>query len=80
MENKKQVFWKDKWVKTCGITKSRLRPGKNKYGLSYSVFLTCKHGFYRNVLIEWIKNCPSEQPTCPMCRKIFKVNSILNEL
>lgn len=73
----KKPFWKNKWNKTCGITKGRLRPGKNKYDLSYSVFLDCSHGFYRSALIEWIKNCPSENPTCPICRKEFKLNSIL---
>ena len=80
MLKNKQAFWKNKWNKTCGITRSRLRPGKNKYGISYSVFLNCNHGFYRNALIEWIKNCPSENPTCPMCRKIIEVNSILDVL
>lgn len=75
---KKKSFWEKRWKnKTCGISMSRLRPGKNKYGESYSVFLDCTHGFYRNVLIEWIKNCPTNQPTCPMCRTSFKPNSIL---
>ena len=65
-------FWKKKWEnKTCGITLSRLRPGYNKYGQSYSVFLPCKHGFYRSVLIEWIKSCPTTNVTCPTCRKNF---------
>ena len=71
-------FWKNKWKgKVCGITKCRLRPGKNKHGVSYSVFLDCKHGFYRTVLIEWIKNCPSEHPTCPICRNEFSVSTIV---
>lgn len=73
-----EPFW-NKWTKTCGITKSRLRPGKNKYNLSYSVFLECNHGFYRSVISEWIKNCPSEYPTCPICRREFNINSILNK-
>ena len=65
---KKISFWEKNWKdKTCGISYTRLRPGKNKFGLSYSVFLKCKHGFYRKVLIEWIKNCPSENLTCPIC-------------
>lgn len=65
-------FWKTKWNdKVCGITHSRLRPGKNKHGESYSVFLTCKHGFYRSVILEWIKNCYPNNPTCPVCRKSF---------
>lgn len=72
MNDKKVPFWKKKWCeKTCGITQTRLRPGKNKYGLSYSVFLKCSHGFYRSVLIEWIRNCPTEIPTCPVCRQLI---------
>ena len=68
-------FWKKKWKnKICGITHTRLRPGKNKNGISYSVFLPCKHGFYRSVLNEWIKRCPKDSPTCPLCRK--KIGSI----
>ena len=69
---KKIPYWKRVWKdKECGITNTRLRPGKNKYGLSYSIFLNCKHGFYRKVLVEWVKNCPKEEPTCPLCRRIF---------
>jgi hypothetical protein len=71
--NYKQVpFWKKKWDgKICCITQTRLRPGKNKYGMSHSVFLKCSHGFYRSVLIEWIKNCPTIIPTCPVCRQLI---------
>lgn len=69
---KKQPFWKKKWKdKVCGITNARLRPGKNKHGDSYSVFLECNHGFYRSVLNEWVKNCPTFPPTCPLCRQEF---------
>lgn len=65
-------FWKKKWEnKICGITHTRLRPGKNKDGLTYTVFLDCNHGFYRSVLEEWIKNCPINPPTCPICRHSF---------
>lgn len=74
----KSSYWKNKWKeKICGITQTRLRPGKNKYGQSYSVFLQCTHGFYRSTLIEWIKNCPTPCPTCPICRVEFNSNSIL---
>ena len=67
-------FWKTKWQnQICGITHSRLRPGKNKHGLSYTVFLDCSHGFYRNVLLEWVKKCPSDYPTCPICRKTINI-------
>lgn len=76
----KNHFWKNKWKdQVCGITKSRLRPGKNKYNLSYSIFLDCTHGFYRSVLTEWIKNCPTENPTCPICRKPFDIISVLSK-
>ena len=64
-------FWKRWENRICGITHTRLRPGKNKKGLSYSVFLPCEHGFYRSALNEWIKRCPKDNATCPMCRKKF---------
>ena len=68
----KNSFWYKKWKdKICGITQTRLRPGKNKHGESYSIYLDCSHGFYRSVLIEWVKNCPSKMPTCPICRQVF---------
>ena len=74
----KVKFWKNKWHnKVCGITKCRLRPGKNKSGEAYSVFLDCKHGFYRSVLIEWIMSCPTPNVTCPLCRAFIDTNSIL---
>lgn len=70
IKNNQVPFWGKKWNgKLCGITKTRLRPGRNKNGFSYSIFLTCSHGFYRSVLVEWIKNCPRETPTCPICRQ-----------
>ena len=75
---KKQLYWEKKWKnKKCGITKGRLRPGKDKNGKSYCVFLKCKHGFYRKTLIEWVKNCPTEIPTCPICRKEFTIMMVL---
>ena len=74
----KNPFWKKKWKdKICGITTTRLRPGNNINGVSYSVFLDCNHGFYRSVLIEWIKNCPTENVTCPLCRVTINADSIL---
>jgi len=75
---KKEPFWKKKWDgKICGITRGRLRPGKNRYGLTHVVFLNCTHGFYRNALVEWVRNCPTETPTCPMCRQGFEIGEIL---
>jgi|TARA_B110000967_G_C18609918_1_gene423436 hypothetical protein len=72
------TFWIKKWKnKFCGITQTRLRPGKNKQGNTYSIFLDCKHGFYRSVLIEWIKHCPTNNLTCPTCRKEFVLNVMI---
>jgi hypothetical protein len=66
------TFWDKKWNgKICGITHGRLRPGKNKHGIPYCVFLDCNHGFYLSVIKEWVKNCYPEKPTCPVCRKTF---------
>lgn len=66
------MWWKEKWGsdKICGITHSRIRPGKSKYGLPYSVKLSCGHYFYTNALIEWIK---TDHSTCPMCRKDINI-------
>lgn len=74
----KEPFWKKKWKdKICGITHSRLRPGKNKQGQPYSVFLGCKHGFYRSVIIEWVKQCNTDIVTCPICRTNIDMNTII---
>ena len=74
-ENKKP-WWNSKWGKDkiCGITHSRLRPGCNKFGLSYAVTLKCGHSFYRKPLVMWIGKC-GNVPTCPICRKSFKAIS-----
>lgn len=72
----KTPFWDKKWGgQLCGITHGRLRPGCNKQGVPYSVFLNCKHGFYRSVIIEWSKSCYPQHPTCPVCRRVFHVTS-----
>ena len=69
----KSTFWKKKWEgQLCGITHGRLRPGRNKKGDPYCIFLDCKHGFYRSVILEWVINCYPENPTCPVCRTIFR--------
>lgn len=67
------VWWNKKYGKNsiCSISKSRLRSGKNKHGLSYSVFLNCNHGFYRSALTNWVLANPEEYPRCPLCRKYF---------
>ena len=73
-----EPYWKKIWKdQTCGITNTRLRPGKNKYGLSHTIFLKCTHGFYRKVLSEWVINCPKQQPTCPICRQVFNISDYL---
>ena len=65
-------FWQKKWNgEVCGITHGRLRPGLNKKGIPFSIFLECNHGFYRSAIIEWIKVCHPNNPTCPICRKEF---------
>jgi hypothetical protein len=66
-------WWNKKYGKKslCAITQTRLRPGKNKYGLTYCVYLNCKHGFYRSALMNWVLSNPIEIPTCPLCRKEF---------
>ncbi len=66
-------WWNKKYGKNsiCGITQSRLRPGKNYYGSSYVLKLPCKHTFYRSALQKWILTHPTVLPTCPLCRKIF---------
>lgn len=60
-------WWNTKYGKDkiCGITHSRLRPGHNKNGQSYVVWLQCNHGFYRKPLEIWLKT----NNTCPICRR-----------
>ncbi len=67
------MWWNEKYGKNsiCAITQMRLRPGKNRNGMSYSIFLDCKHGFYRSALLNWIVSRPYEEPTCPLCRTSF---------
>lgn len=64
-----KLWYEKKWGKDkiCGITLTRLRPGKNSYGLSYVTKLDCEHSFYTKPLIEWSKL----NHTCPLCRKEF---------
>lgn len=64
-------WWSKKYGKDsfCGITHSRLRPGKNSKGEKYCTFLRCGHGFYTSALMEWFSKSIKE-PTCPMCRMV----------
>lgn len=76
------IWWDKKWGKNkvCGITFSRLRPGKSNDGYSYVIYLKCNHGFYRKPLGEWVIKCIREyekEPSCPICRKKFSVNLML---
>lgn len=74
MSSKRLPFWYKKWSgQLCGITHSRLRPGKNKNGNPYCVFLDCKHGFYRSVITKWANSCLQSTPRCPVCRRKFKL-------
>jgi hypothetical protein len=61
-------FWDKKWGRDqrCAITYSRLRPGKDKDGVSYCIELECGHRFYRKALFRWIID---SHYTCPVCRK-----------
>jgi hypothetical protein len=63
-------WWNKKWGKDkiCGITLTRLRPGLDKDGIPYSIYLQCGHGFYTQALLNWSET----KETCPMCRKPFK--------
>ena len=65
------MWYNKKWGqdKICGITLSRLRPGKNHYGLSYTSQLSCGHSFYTKPLIEWAKR----NNICPLCRAKFNI-------
>ena len=57
--------------KICGITRTRLRPGKNKYEETYTVFLPCKHGFCRSALKNYVLTYPTQDLICPMCRRVY---------
>ena len=68
-------WWNKKWGRDriCGITRTRLRPGKNKNGQSYVTRLECDHAFYTKALEKWVDLCPVSPPTCPCCRKSFSL-------
>ena len=74
---KKSVWWYKKYGKDsiCAITKTRLRPGRDRYGLTYALFLPCKHGFSRTALVNWVfsivENGYDDTVTCPLCRRQF---------
>jgi len=72
-------WWKKNWGNNhvCGITHSRLRPGKSKSGIPHVTKLKCNHRFYTNPLLEWMKMCPNDEPTCPVCRAKFVLMDFL---
>lgn len=77
--SKKNPWW-SKWGKDklCGITHSRIRPGKNVHGMTYVITLKCNHYFYRSALIEWTRKCDNNNLTCPICRYKFDINDCFN--
>ena len=78
---KHKPWWDKKWNKVCGITQSRIRPGKNKNGVPYVVHLSCGHPFYTNALLEWMKQHPTSNNTpCPCCRKNFTLQSLIDSI
>jgi hypothetical protein len=72
-------WWSNKWGKDkiCSITYTRLRPGKNKKGIYYTTRLKCNHLFCTYPLLEWVKKCPNEDLTCPVCRSPFILTDLL---
>ena len=67
-----QPFWNKKYGKNaiCAITLTRLRPGKNKEGIPYTITTPCGHTFYRSAFNNWL----NDHNTCPVCRKNLKNN------
>jgi hypothetical protein len=72
-------FWNKKWGKDqkCAITCSRLRPGKDRNGLSYTIELECGHRFWRKALVQWVitsyaNTTEHAHPSCPVCRQHIK--------
>lgn len=78
----KKPWWSKKWGndKTCYITHTRLRPGKNRKGVYYTTHLDCNHSFCTYPLLEWIKQCPKNTPTCPACRTAINLNELIDKI
>lgn len=74
-------FWCKKWGKEhcCGITFSRLRPGKNKKGVYYTTDLKCGHRFCTYPLLNWMKVSNNSDAKCPLCRQPFTILDMLKE-
>jgi len=75
-------WWNKKWGKDkiCGITHSRLRPGKNKNGVPHVIVLDCKHAFYTSAILEWVKSYNKKDIPCPCCRKNFTLQNLVNNI
>jgi hypothetical protein len=70
---KKRPWWEKKWKdKVCPITQTRIRPGKNKKGISYTTVLSCSHAFSTSAIESWAVR----RTTCPMCRKPFTFEEV----
>ena len=67
MSKLKKPWWSKKWGKDkiCPITQTRLRPGKSKKGVPYTITLKCNHSFNAKAIAIWFIN----NDTCPICRK-----------
>lgn len=75
------AWWDSKWNKDniCGISQIRLRPGANKNGIPYTIQLPCKHRFYTNCLLNWMRVNPAKV-TCPYCRQLFTLQDLIDYL
>ena len=74
-------WWYNKWNKDniCGITHARLRPGRNQNGVPYIIQLPCKHTFYTNPLLEWMRVSGDNFTTpCPCCRQNFTLQDLIS--
>ena len=74
-------WWSYKWGSNalCGITHTRLRPGREKNGVPNIITLECSHRFYTSALLHWALSCPTENPTCPLCRHFFDISILLGQ-
>ena len=73
------TFWNKSWGrdKICPISLTRIRPGKNKHGISYTISLKCGHIFWRKSLLKWYSSRDSS--TCPVCRKSISIQDLFSQ-
>ena len=81
MSELKRAWWDAKWNKDniCGISHARLRPGKTKSGIPYTIQLNCNHRFYTNCLLHWM-SVKKGEVRCPCCRRPFTLQDMINKL